>query len=115
MQAQKDADLCIAALSIAEIWRGILLLPDGRKRAALETWFVSSDGPPQLFAGRVLPFNEPAALAWARIMVDGKKQGFTLDVSDMIIAATAEAHHCTVVTANEDDFRTVPFFNPMAG
>jgi len=114
MQAQKDADLHISALSIAEIWRGILLLPHGNKRTALETWFVGPDGPPQLFAGRILTFDERAALAWARIMVDGKAQGFTLDVSDMIIAATAEANHCIVVTANENDFRTVPFFNPMA-
>jgi hypothetical protein len=115
MRAQSDADLHIAALSIAEIWRGILLLPNGRKRTALETWFVGPDGPPHLFAGRILAFDEPAALAWARIMVDGKAQGFTLNVSDMIIAATAEANHCIVVTANESDFRTVPFFNPNAG
>ena len=115
MQAQKDSDLFIAAMSIAEIWRGILLLPAGRRRSGLETWFVGSAGPPRLFAGRVLAFDEPAALAWARIMIDGKAQGFTLDVTDTIIAATAEANQCVVVTANEDDFRTVPCFNPMAG
>lgn len=61
-----------------------------------------------------MAFDERAALAWARIMVDGKAQGLTLDVSDMIIAATAQANQCIVVTANESDFRTVPFFNPMA-
>jgi len=114
MQAQKDADLHIAALSIAEIWRGILLLPDARKRTGLETWFVGPDGPARLFAGRILAFDERAALAWARIMVDGNAQGLTLDVSDMIIAATAQANQCIVVTANEGDFRTVPSFNPMA-
>ena len=115
MQAQKDSDLFISAMSIAEIWRGILLLAAGTKKAALETWFVGSAGPARLFAGRVLVFDEPAALAWGRIMVDGKSQGFTLDVADMIIAAIAEANQCVVVTANESDFRTVQSLNPMAG
>jgi hypothetical protein len=36
-----------------------------------------------------------------RIMVDGKAHGFTLDVTDLI-AATAEANECIVVTANQD-------------
>ena len=32
---------------------------------------------------------------------------------DMIIAAVAEANGCVVVTANENDFRGIPFINPQ--
>jgi predicted nucleic acid-binding protein len=48
-------------------------------------------------------------------MVDGKDQGLSLNGTDMMIAAIAEANGCLVVTANERDFRTVSFFNPIAG
>lgn len=112
MSNQSSADLFIASMSIAEIWRGILLLPSSKKRAALETWFAGPEGPPQLFSGRVLPFDSTAALIWGRLMVDGKSQGLSLDVTDMHIAAVAEANQCIVVTANESDFATVPFLNP---
>jgi toxin FitB len=114
MQAQNDADLHIAAMSLAEIWRGLLLLPSGRKRAGLETWFAGPDGPPKLFDGRILPFDDKAALIWGRLMADGKAQGLVLDVTDMHIAAVAEANECLIVTANEQDFLTVPYLNPMA-
>lgn len=114
MIAQKDRDLLISAITIAEIWRGILLKPAGKKRKALEQWFAGPEGPAKLFGGRVLPFDERAALVWARIMVDGKSLGLSLHAIDMQIAAIAEANGCTVVTANENDFRTVQYINPMA-
>jgi hypothetical protein len=114
MQKQRASDLFVAAMSIAEIWRGILLLPESKKKTGLETWFAGADGPARLFGGRILPFDEAAALAWARIMVDGKRQGLVLDVTDMHIAAVAEVNQCIVVTANASDFPTLAYLNPMA-
>ena len=115
MASQVDDDLAISALTLAEIWRGILLLAEGRKLTSLETWFAGPDGPAQLFAGRIFPFDGAAALIWARIMVDAKNQGLTLNGTDMMIAAIAEANGCIVVTGISSDFPTVPFLNPMAG
>lgn len=114
MIGQNDADLCIAAMSLAEIWRGILLLPLGRKRTGLETWFAGPEGPSQLFRGRIMPFEERAALIWGRLMVDAKTKRMPFDVTDMHIAAVAEANGCVVVTANEADFKLVPYLNPMS-
>jgi predicted nucleic acid-binding protein len=114
MRAQQSADLFIATMSLAVIWRGILLLPEGKKRNALATWFAGPTGPHQAFATRILSFDDRAAMIWGRLMSDGAGQGLSLDVTDMIIAAIAEANDCMVVTANARDFRTVPFFNPMA-
>lgn len=96
--------LVVSALTIAEIRRGILDLPPGRRRDGLEAWFVGPEGPAALFAGRILAFDERAALVWARLMAEGRALGRPRSALDTIIAATAEANGCVVVTGNEKDF-----------
>jgi predicted nucleic acid-binding protein len=113
MAEQPDNDLFISALTVAEIQRGLLEKPEGKKRALLETWFTGPDGPQALFAGRVLPFDEKAGLIWARLMADGTAQGRPRSALDMIIAAVAEANRCIVVTDNEKDFTGLQFVNPL--
>ena len=68
-------------------------------------------GPSALFAGRAL--REKAALVWARLMAEGKEQGRSCSALDTIIAATAEANECIVVTDNERAFIGVETFNPL--
>jgi predicted nucleic acid-binding protein len=111
--AQKDDDLFIASLTIAEIQRGILEKPTGRKRSALDPWFSGPQGPPALFAGRILPFDQRAGLLWARLMADGKAAGRTRCALDIIIASIAAANDCVVVTDNEKDFAGIAFVNPL--
>jgi predicted nucleic acid-binding protein len=113
--AQKDDDLLIASLTVAEIQRGILEKPPGRKRSALDTWFSGPEGPLALFAGRILPFDERAGLHWARLMADGKTAGRPRSELDMIIASIAAANDCVVVTDNEKDFADITFVNPLRG
>jgi len=113
MADQIDEDLFIASLTIAEICRGVLEKPAGRKRERLEAWFSGPDGPLALFAGRVLPFDEQAALTWARMMAEGTAKGKPRSALDTIVAATAVAHDCIVVTDNERDFADVEVLNPM--
>jgi len=98
MAEQSDVDLFLSSLTIAELQRGILEKPAGKKRRELERWFFGPDGPPALFAGRVLPFDEKAALIWARLMEEGTAKGRSRSPLDMIIAAIAEANDCVVVT-----------------
>ncbi len=113
MAEQVDNDLFISALTVAEIRRGLLEKPAGKKRALLEAWFAGPSGPPALFAGRVLAFDEQAAQIWARLMAEGTGKGRPRSALDMIIAATAEAHGCVIVTDNEKDFSGLRFFNPL--
>lgn len=75
MSAQTDEDLFISAITLAEIRRGILERPISRKRRELEDWFSGRSGPGALFAGRILPFDEMAAMAWARLMAEGTAKG----------------------------------------
>ena len=58
--------------------------------------------------------DEKVAFEWARMMAEGTAAGRPRNAIDMIIAATAAANDCVVVTANERHFRDiVEFINPM--
>jgi len=113
MAQQPDDALFISAMTVAEIRRGILQCPAGKRRDALEDWFIGPSGPQALFAGRVLAFDEKAALVWARLMAVGTAIGRPRSALDTIIAAVAEANGCTVVTDNQRDFQDVAVFNPL--
>ncbi len=113
MSEQIDTDLFIASLTVAEIRRGILEKPAGRKRQQLEAWFSGPDGPQALFAGRVLAFDEKAGLIWAWLMADGTAKGRPRSGFDAMIAAVAEANECVVVTDNERDFVGIKVINPL--
>ncbi|WP_225772027.1 type II toxin-antitoxin system VapC family toxin [Inquilinus sp. Marseille-Q2685] len=113
MAEQVDEDLFIASLTVAEIRRGILEKPAGRKRDQLEAWFAGPEGPSTLFAGRILPFDEKAGLIWARLMAEGTAARRPRSALDTIIAAVAEANSCIVVTDNEKDFAGVEVLNPL--
>ena len=113
MAEQADENLFISSPAIAQTRRGQLEKPAGRKRAELEAWFGGPEGPPALFSGRVLPFDENAGLVWARLMAKGTARGRPRNALDMIVAATAEACDCVVVTDNERDFFDVESINPL--
>jgi hypothetical protein len=113
MAEQADEELFISSLTVAEIRRGILESPAGKRRDQLEAWFAGPEGPQALFAGRVLPFDENAGLVWARLMADGKAKGRPRSALDTIVAAIAEANGCIVVTDNEKDFVDVEIVNPL--
>jgi toxin FitB len=92
---------------------GYLKSQTGRKRDELEAWFYGPDGPSALFAGRILAFDETAALAWARLMAEGTRKGKPRSALDTIIAATALVNNCIVATDNEKDFDDIAIVNPL--
>ena len=110
---QRDEDLFIAALTIGELRRGLLEKTAGKKRDQLERWFAGTDGPLALFTGRILPFEETAALIWARLMAEGTAAVRPRSGIHMILAATAEANECILVTDNERHFSGIRFINPL--
>ena len=70
---QADDTLFIASLTLAELKRGILGKPSGKKRRELERWFANTAM--SLFTGRVLPFDDRAGLIWARLVAEGSARG----------------------------------------
>lgn len=61
----------------------------------------------------MLPFDEKAALIWARLMAEGTAKERPRSPLDMVIAAVAKANDCIVVTENEKDFAGMKIVNPL--
>jgi toxin FitB len=110
---QEDENLFTSSLNIAEIWDGILELPAGKKRNALEAWFSSPSGPIEFFRNRIFSFDTESALEWGRLMSEGAKTGRPRDPIDTIVAAIAVTNDCILVTGNEKHFAGIKFINPM--
>jgi predicted nucleic acid-binding protein len=113
LSQRADESLFISSLTVAEIWRGVLELPAGKKRKILENWLHGPEGPEALFAGRVLPFDQSAAHIWARLMSAGSLSGHPRSPLDTIVAAIAVANDCIVVTDNEKHFTGLRTVNPL--
>ena len=96
------SDLCISAVTEAELRRGVAILPEGRRRDALAEAIdamVAED-----FADRVLAFDGPAAVAFATIFAERHAIGRPISFPGCQIAATARAHGAAVATRNVGDF-----------
>ena len=104
--------LAASVLSLGEVERGLALLPAGRRRDALLTWF--SNDLLGLLGDRVLPVNRAVASAWARLGAAARQAGRPLPDVDGLLLATAQVHGLTLVTRNVSDCagRGVPTLNP---
>jgi predicted nucleic acid-binding protein len=102
LDRQSIETLYLSAISLAELRYGVSALPKGKRREglgrALEDRLVS------LFAGRVLPFDESAATAYAAIRANARKAGKAVGATDGYIAATAAAHGFAVATRDTAAF-----------
>ena len=105
----------ISVATIAELRRGIALLDDGRRRAALSDWLAHDL--PTRFEERILPIDRAVAECWGDLMAQSRRSGIALSVMDGFFAATALAHDLTLVTRNVKDFASfgVPLLNPWNG
>jgi len=114
LNARPALTLFVSIVSIAEIRKGILLLPEGKKKTKLESWLESELLP--VFANRVIPLGEAEMNKWAALQADAEKKGHRLPVVDSLIAATARCHGLTLATRNIHDFRHcgIPVHNPWA-
>lgn len=108
----RPTNLVITAIAIAEIQRGILRLPEGKRRQKLGDNFTSFVE--NAFGGRILPFDEAAAYAYGEISAQREAAGFNTDAVDLMIAAIAIIHNATLATRNLKDFKDcgVDLVNP---
>lgn len=102
----------LSVCTIAELERGIELLPAGRRRTALRAWL--DDELLERFRDRVLAVDSSVASAWGRLSAVAQRSGRSLAAMDGLIAATAAVHDLTVVTRKTRDFRglDVDLFDP---
>ena len=98
----QTATLFISAISLAEISYGLEIIPDGRRRQALEqqfTGFIAKG-----FGERVLAFDAAAARHYGPVMARRRRLGRPIATLDGQIAAIALAQGSTVATRNIRDF-----------
>ena len=99
---QPEDALFTAAICQAEILAGLAVMPEGRRRSALETAAraIFTDD----FGGRVLPFDRAAAEAYADIFAARRRAGRPAAPLDLMIAAVARASGASVVTRDIGGF-----------
>lgn len=101
VSALAEDDLCLSALTISEIAKGIGGLAPGKKRRELTLWLDMLTG---FHRGRILPVDEEIARIWGEMTANARAAGKTLPVIDGLIAGTAIRHNLTIVTRNTGDF-----------
>jgi len=101
LEARKPHELCTSAMALGELQRGVTRLPESKRRTELSQWLHALE---TSFENRILSFDTSVARVWAHITVNAEAQGKSMAAFDSIIAATAKAHDCFLVTRNVRDF-----------
>jgi len=107
-----ETDIAVDPVILGELRFGILILPKGRRRTALERWFTAGAG-----RLRCLPWEADTGLKWAELLARLRSSGKAMPIKDSLIAATAAVHGLAVATRNRTDFMNagVRIVNPFIG
>lgn len=107
LSGQRESERYTTALSLAEMASGVKLLPEGKRRMELQEqveWLFS-----RMFEGRVLPFDEKAAVEYAEVWELRWRVGRPVLQSDAQIAAICRAQGARLVSRNVKDFEGCGF------
>ncbi|MFN5511266.1 MAG: type II toxin-antitoxin system VapC family toxin [Burkholderiales bacterium] len=102
LSAQDGSKLYFTTVSEAELRHGVSILPAGKRRTMLSNaieGLLEED-----FRDRILPFDRPAARAYATIAAARRAAGRPISQFDCQIAAIARACGATVATRNTSDY-----------
>lgn len=94
-----EADIAVDPVILGELRFGILILPRGKRRTALEHWFDAGAGRLQCLA-----WDVDTGLKWAELLARLRRAGKAMPIKDSLIAATAAVHGLAIVTRNRTDF-----------
>ena len=99
---QRTETLFVSTVTQAEMLVGVAVLPVGRRRThlqqAVEAMFRDD------FAAHVLPFDDLAAAAYARVVAARRRAGRPIAQFDAQIAAIAVCREMGLATRNGTDF-----------
>ncbi len=101
LDAQVADTLFLTSVTLAELLFGVGALPAGRRRDSLA---AAVNGVADLFADRILPFDEAAARRYADLAVRARAAGRGFPTPDGYIAAIAAAHGFAVASRDTSAF-----------
>ncbi len=102
-RAQDSEAIFTTTICEAELLFGVSMLPEARHRAALGRAVEAMLG--TVLAGRVLPFDRTAAVAYAAWAADRRRAGRPVGMAELQIAAIARARGAAAIaTRNVRDF-----------
>ena len=112
LEPQKESTLFLCSVTIGELMKGITALGESSKKERLMRWLETEVT--HRFQGRILPYDEEAAMLWGEWNGKGKLIGNNFPILDSQIAAIAARFGCTLVTRNTKDMDGFPIeiFNP---
>ncbi|MFU8897223.1 MAG: type II toxin-antitoxin system VapC family toxin [Gammaproteobacteria bacterium] len=115
LAGQDPLELATTTITIAEIQRGIVRMPDGRRRKSLEERFSAFVD--DAFPGRLLAFDRDAAYACGDVSAARERKGLHADAVDMMIAAIVKTAGARLATRNSRDFEEcgIALANPWRG
>lgn len=93
----------MSVVTIMELHKGVAMLPEGRRRADLETWLALTLIPS--FDDRILGIDQATAVMCGRLLGERRLESTIRRLMDFWLASTALRHDLTLVTRNERDFR----------
>ena len=111
LNRQVPSSLYLTAINLAELYAGLVVLPEGRRKEALR--LVLHDTLAK-FVTPVLAFDREAAIAYGEVTAHARARRYTLPVADGQIAAIAKVHGFAVATRDGAPFRAagVAVINP---
>lgn len=100
--SRHEDELFISVVTLAELYRGIALMPPGRRHQALADW--ANHDLPMRFSGRILSLDEKDAPVWGELMARSRRDGLNLQIMDSLLAASALSRQFAVATRNRRHF-----------
>jgi toxin FitB len=112
LNQQANEALYLSVVTIGELRRGFITMPEGPRRTRLGRWLETDVM--LWFGQRILPVTKEIADRWGVLDGTCQMRGTPANTADGLIAATALEHDLTVVTRNARHFALfgVAMLNP---
>ncbi len=91
----------LSCVTLGEIWKGIHLMPEGKRRTSLSNWAIRIE---RDFGEACLPLDAETLKVWGKLYAKHEAKGRNLGIVDSLIAATALVHGLVIATRNTKDF-----------
>ena len=99
LSAYDPADLCVSAITLAELEYGVFNSSNPERNQLALTLFLANL--------EIVPFGDDAAVEYGKIRAQLKRDGTPIGANDLLIAAHAKSLGMTLVTNNTREFARV--------